>query len=98
MIMGKLYEALRTQFAMQHPGYGDDSQSVLEMLYNVYNECNGVDNNEIQQDFKDIYEAMYGKTLREKDRVIDAVCRLYRDHENAASRTESAWASAWHKM
>lgn len=81
MTMDKLYEALRAYFAAQQPDYGDDAQSVLEMLYNVYNEHNGVDNNEIQQDFEDLYEAMHGKTLREKDRVIDAVCRLCRDHE-----------------
>lgn len=81
MTMDKLYEVLRAHFAAQQPNYGDDAQSVLEMLYNAYNEYNGVDNNEIQQDFEDLYEAMHGKTLREKDQVIDAVCRLCRDHE-----------------
>lgn len=79
--MDNLYEALRAYFATQHPDYGDDAQSVLEMLYNAYNEYNGVDNNEIKQDFEDLYEAMHGKTLREKDRVVDAVCHLCRDHE-----------------
>lgn len=81
MTMDKLYEALRVHFASQQLNYGDDAQSVLEMLYNAYNEYNGIDNHEIKQDFEDLYEAMHGKTLREKDQVIDAVCRLCRDHE-----------------
>lgn len=55
--------------------------SVLEMRYNAYIEGNGMDNDKIKRDFEDLYEAMHGKTLREKDRVIDAVCRLCRDHE-----------------
>ena len=81
MRIDKLYEALLAHVAAQSPNYGDDACSVLEMLYNAYNEYNGIDNHEIKQDFEDLYEAMNGKTLREKDRVIDAVCRLSRDHE-----------------
>ena len=81
MRIDKLYEALLAHVATQSPNYGDDACSVLEMLYNAYNEYNGIDNHEIKQDFEDLYEAMHGKTLREKDRVIDAVCRLCRDHE-----------------
>lgn len=53
----------------------------MEMLCNAYNEYNGMDKNEIQQVIENLYKAMHGKTLREKDRVIDAVCRLCRDHE-----------------
>ena len=81
MTMDKLYEALKTHFASRQPDYSDDAQSVLEMFYYIYNEYNGVDSNEIQQDFEDLYEAMHGKALRERDRVIDAVWLLCRDHE-----------------
>ena len=81
MRIEKLYEALLAHVAAQSPNFGDDAYSVLEMLYNAYNEYNGIDNHEIKQDFEDLYESMHGKTLREKDRVIDAVCRLCRDHE-----------------
>ena len=36
---------------------------------------------EIKQAFEDLYEAMNGKTLREKDEVIYAACRLCRSHQ-----------------
>ena len=81
MRIEKLYEALLAHVAAQSPNFGDNAYGVLEMLYNAYNEYNGIDNHEIKQDFEELYEAMHGKTLREKDRVIDAVCRLCRDHE-----------------
>ena len=58
-----------------------EHKCVLEILYNVDNEYNGIDNGEIQQDFEDLYEAMHGKNLREKDRVIDAVCRFCEGHK-----------------
>ena len=35
---------------------------VLKMRYNTYHEYNGMDNDEIQQDFEDPYEAMHSKT------------------------------------
>ena len=42
--------------------------------------CNS-DSEEIKQAFEDLYEAMNGKTLREKDEVIYAICRLCRSHQ-----------------
>ena len=44
MRIDKLYEALLAHVAAQNPNYGDDAGSVLEMLYNAYNEYNGIDN------------------------------------------------------
>ena len=56
-------------------------ESLLEMLFNVYTEFNGFDNQIIREDFNDLYTAMNGKTLREMDQIIYPVCILCRDHE-----------------
>lgn len=56
-------------------------ESLLEMLFNVYTEFNGFDNQIIRDDFNDLYTAMNGKTLREMDQIIYPVCTLCRDHE-----------------
>ena len=56
-------------------------ESLLEMLFNVYTELNGFDNQMIREDFNDLYTAMNGKTLREMDQIIYPVCILCRDHE-----------------
>ena len=62
--------------------FGDDADSVLGFLCGAYYDqnCNS-DSEEIRQAFEDLYEAMNGKTLREKDEVIYAVCRLCRSHQ-----------------
>ena len=64
--------------------FGDDADSVLGFLCGAYYDqnCNS-DSEEIRQAFEDLYEAMNGKTLREKDEVIYAVCRLCRSHQQA---------------
>ena len=56
-------------------------ESLLEMLFNVYTEFYGFDNQIIREDFNDLYTAMNGKTLREMDQIIYPVCTLCRDHE-----------------
>ena len=56
-------------------------ESLLEMLFNVYTEFNGFDNQVIREDFNDLYTAMNGKTLREMDQIIYSVNTLCRDHE-----------------
>ena len=56
-------------------------ESLLEMLFNVYTEFNGFDNQIIREDFNALYTAMNGKTLREMDQIIYPVCTLCRDHE-----------------
>ena len=56
-------------------------ESLMEMLFNVYTEYNGFDNQIIRDDFNSLYEAMNGMPLREMDRIIYPVCTLCRDHE-----------------
>ena len=59
------------------------ADTVLEMLYECYNENHPYDNEEIKADFIELYQQMNGMSLREMDRVIYPVCKLCRDHEKA---------------
>ena len=59
------------------------ADTVLEMLYECYNENHPYDNEEIKADFNELYQQMNGMSLREMDKVIYPVCKLCRDHEKA---------------
>ena len=59
------------------------ADTVLEMLYECYNENHPYDNEEIKADFNELYHQMNGMPLREMDKVIYPVCKLCRDHEKA---------------
>ena len=52
------------------------------VLSNAYNESSG-DNVAIKSDFEELYRLVNGKTLKEIDEIIYAVCTLSRDHEKA---------------
>lgn len=66
-----------------HPPELDDADSVLALLYEVYNAINTIDDDRIKADFNALYQAMNGMELKEMDRIIDPVCTLCRDHERA---------------
>ena len=74
--------AMKDYIALQEPTSPSD-ESILEMLFNVYTEFNGFDNDTIREDFNALYAAMNGKTLREMDQILYPVCSLCRDHEKA---------------
>ena len=83
MRMDEFMNALRTQLATQQPTYPDNAESILEVLFDAYNESSGFDNAAIKADFEDLYRLMSGKPLKEIDEIIYAVCTLCRDHEKA---------------
>ena len=60
-----------------------DADTVLEMIYECYNENHPYDNEEIKVDFNELYRQMNGMALREMDKIIYPVCKLCRDHEKA---------------
>lgn len=60
-----------------------DADTVLEMIYECYNENHPYDNEEINADFNELYRQMNGMALREMDKIIYPVCKLCRDHEKA---------------
>ena len=81
MKMNEFMTALQTHLETQQPNYPDNAQSILEVLFDAYNESSGFDNAAIKADFEDLYRLMNGKPLKEIDEIIYAVCTLCRDHE-----------------
>ena len=83
MKMNEFMTVLQTHLANQQPNYPDNAESILEVLFDAYNESSGFDNVAIKADFEELYRLMNGKPLTEIDEIIYAVCTLCRDHEKA---------------
>ena len=81
--MNECIEALKRYVAENPPNYGRDAHSILEMLYCYYHECNNADTDAVKAAFEKLYQRMHGMTLREMDRIVDAVCVLCTKHEKA---------------
>lgn len=79
MKMNEYLTALQTHLTTQQ----SPNQSILEMLFDAYNDTTGMDNEAIKADFEKLYQLMNGKPLKEIDEIIYAVCTLCRDHEKA---------------
>ena len=84
MRMDEFMDALQSKLDTLQPNYPDNAESILEVLFDAYNESSGFDNAAIKADFEELYRLMNGKPLREIDEIIYAVCTLCRDHEKAA--------------
>ena len=80
--MKEYIKSLKT-YIDQHPPNLGDADSVLGMLYECHNENSPYDNEQIREDFNELYQQMNGMPLREMDRIIYPVCKLCRDHERA---------------
>ena len=80
MKMNEFMIALQTHLTTQ-PSINSDS--ILDLLYEAYNDTTGMDNEEIKADFEELYRLMNGKPLQEIDEIIYTVCTLCRDHEKA---------------
>ena len=83
MRMDEFMKVLQTKLATQQPTYPDNAESILEVLFDAYNESSGFDNAVIKADFEELYRLMNGKPLKEIDEIIYVVCTLCRDHEKA---------------
>ena len=83
MRMDEFMKVLQTKLATQQPNYPDNAESILEVLFDAYNESSGFDNAAIKADFEELYWLMNGKPLKEIDEIIYTVCTLCRDHEKA---------------
>ena len=82
MDMKKYLAALQAKEATQQANFGDDANTVLGMLCNTYYELNcNADTDEVKQAFDYLYQSVTGKTLKEKDEVIYATCRLCSLHQ-----------------
>ncbi len=84
MDMKKYLAALQEKETNQQAPLCNDANTVLELLYNTYYEHVCTDDTvEIKQAFDDLYHSMTGKTLKEKNEIIDAVCNLCRLHQQS---------------
>ena len=81
MRMDEFMKVLQTKLATQQPSYPDNAESIMEVLFDAYNESSSFDNAAIKADFEELYQLMNGKPLKEIDEIIYAVCTLCRDHE-----------------
>ena len=81
MKMDEFMNALQSKLDTLQPNYPDNAESILEVLFDTYNESSGFDNAAIRADFEELYRLMNGKPLKEIDKIIYAVCTLCRDHE-----------------
>ena len=81
--MNEYIEALKRYVAEKPSNYGSDANSILEMLYRYYHQCNDADTDAVKVAFEDLYLRMHGIPLREMDRIVDAVCVLCTEHEKA---------------
>ena len=83
MRMDEFMDALQSKLDTLQPNYPDNADSILEVLFDAYNESSGFDNAAIKADFEELYQLKNGKPLKEIDDIIYAVCTLCRDHEKA---------------
>lgn len=83
MRMDEFLNALQSKLDAQQPNYPNNAESILEVLFDAYSESSGFDNEVIKADFEELYWLMNGKSLKEIDEIIYAVCTLCRDHEKA---------------
>ena len=83
MRMDEFMTNLQTKLDTLQPNYPNNAESILEVLFDTYNESSGFDNAAIKADFEELYQLMHGKPLKEIDEIIYAVCALCRDHEKA---------------
>ena len=81
--MNEYIDTLTRYAAENPPNYGRDAHTILEMLYCYYHECNNADSDAVKAAFDYLYQRMHGMTLREMDRIVDAVCVLCTEHEKA---------------
>ena len=83
MRMNEFMAMLQSKLDTLQPNYPDNAESILEVLFDAYNESSGFDNAAIKADFEELYRLMNDKPLKEIDEIIYAVCTLCRDHEKA---------------
>ena len=81
MRMDEFMNALQSKLDTLQPNYPDNAESIMEVLFDAYNESSSFDNAAIKSDFEELYQLMNGKHLKEIDNIIYAVCTLCRDHE-----------------
>ena len=73
-------KVLRERITAHPPDLGD-ADSVLNLLYEAYSECNPMADAQIKAVFHELYQLMNGVPLEKMDEIINPVCFLCREHE-----------------
>lgn len=55
MMIIEFMAALQTHLGIQQPNYPDNAESILELLFDTYNESCGFDNAAIKAGFEELY-------------------------------------------
>ena len=55
-MVNEYIEILKRHVAENPPNYGSDAQSILEMLYSYYHECNNTDTDTVKAALEDLYQ------------------------------------------
>ena len=79
--MNEFMKTLKKNLSNLKPHYPNNAQSILEVLYDTYNEHSCFENEQIKADFDELYQCMNVKLMLEMDEIIYAACTLCRDHE-----------------
>ena len=82
MNMEEYFRALETYVASRKLNLGDGG-AVLSLLYEAYGDVNRIYDDQIKADFAELYQLLNGMPLREMDWIINPVCALCRDYEQA---------------
>ena len=80
--MTEYLSALRRRLDTHPPGLGD-ADSVLNLLYEAYSECNPMADAQIKAGFHELYQLMNGVPLEKMDEIINPVCLRCREHERS---------------
>ena len=80
----KCCNILQASVPPQRPSFGSNANTVLELLCNAYYDhvCTD-DTDEIKQAFDNLYQSLTDKTPKEKDAIMDLVCKLCRLHQQS---------------
>ena len=79
----KDYLAVLSERITAHPPDLGVTDSVLNLLYEAYSECNPMVDAHIKAGFHELYQLMNGVPLEKMDEIINPVCFLCREHERS---------------
>ena len=79
----KDYLAVLSERITAHPPDLGVTDSVLNLLYEAYSECNPMADAQIKAGFHELYQLMTGVPLEKMDEIINPVCFLCREHERS---------------
>ena len=79
----KDYLAVLSERITAHPPDLGVTDSVLNLLYEAYSECNPMADAQINAGFHELYQLMNGVPLEKMDEIINPVCFLCREHERS---------------